>query len=888
MRLIKKTQVLILFAVLFLSANIAQGSVPVLQSPVNGTVCVAEDSIRFEWTRPQFHYHSRLIIARDANFQQIAIDRDSIIGVFTDVRNLPLGTQHFWKIITTPGSGNDTTTAHSSVWTFTTRQGAPPLVSPDDDVNCITRFNTFIWDTIPGAFHYRLEYSTVEDFADSVTTFVNFIVGDRVTVNDLKYNTKYWWRVRGNFTNCSGYWSDVRTFRTKPAIVKLLAPQNNAQGLPLFANGFPFNLDLRWNVAPNAVRYEVQLSDSANFNNLIVDEIVIGDTLFSVVDTLVEIYNKYYWWRVRAVVELTPGVECTLDWSDVYSFKTPYRKATSQTPQDEQTCVSLEVALTWKPITATSGYTIQLSSNNLFSDTLHIAKNIPDTITVFTLNRELSDYYWRVRAEDANNIGYWSNAFKFRTTLLPPVALSPADSATGVARMVNFNWTEKDTNAVYRLQVADDMAFANLLLDTNGLNKAEFDFFVQQFNKQYYWRIKVFNQSCESGWSDVFTFKTFIQPPVLTAPVDSATKVAIYPTFTWDHVIGAQTYEIQIDTSLAFANHFGRIGIPNNEVRLQTELDENTRYFWRVRASNSEGRSDWSEVFTFKTTFILPSQPELHLPMNAAVKLPIEEVLLEWHPTFKAKRYHLQVTDQSQFVSLLVDTLGVLDTSFTLKNLRNYTVYKWRVRAENEGGFSEWSPVYYFRTINVLPTSPATLVAPANTAINQPVNIKLSWLEVTNAEAYIVQIATDDTFNNIVEEDKNLFVLFKNIYNLNYSTKYYWRVKAWNETGEGPWSEVYSFTTAPFVSVQDELIEKYQLSVYPNPATEILRFDLNLDVPSNIQIVMMDISGKEVIRTTRNSSGNIELNVSNLPAGSYIWSINVNNEVINGKVTISK
>jgi len=888
MRLINKTKVLILFAVLVFSAKIAYSNVPVLTHPVNRTVCAPVDSIRFQWVRPQFHYYSHIIIARDANFQQIVFDRDSIIGVFADVRNLPLGTQHFWKIITSPGSGNDTTTAHSSVWTFTTRQPAPPLVSPSGNVHCISRFNTFIWNTLPGAFHYRLEYSTVEDFADSVTTFHNYVVGDRITVNDLKYNTRYWWRVRGNFTNCSGYWSDVRTFVTKPAVVNLLTPANNAQGLPLFASGFPFNLNLRWNVVPNTVRYEVQLSDSVNFSNLIVNEIVIGDTLFSVVDTLGEIYNKYYWWRVRAIVVLSPGVECPLDWSNVNSFKTPYKKAIAQTPQNEQTCVSLEVAMTWKPITGASGYTIQLSRNDIFSDTLHLAKNITDTITVFTLNRELSDYFWRVRAEDANNIGYWSNAFKFRTTLLPPTEINPVDSSTGIARLVNFTWVEKDTNAVYRLQVSDDAGFTTSLLDTNGLNKANFTFFVPQFNKNYYWRVKIFNQGCESGWSKVFTFKTFIQPPVLTAPKDSALAVAVFPTFTWDHVVGAQTYEIQIDKSLSFANSFGRIGIPNNEVRLVNELNENTRYFWRVRASNSEGRSDWSKVFTFVTAFILPDMPELHLPMNAAVKLPIEEVLLQWHPTFKAKRYHLQVTDQAQFVSLIVDTLGVIDTSYSFKNLRNYTVYKWRVRAENEGGFSDWSPVYYFRTINVLPTAPPTLVAPANTAINQPVNIKLSWLEVTNAEAYVIQISTGQNFTNIVVEDKNLYVLFKNIYNLDHETEFFWRVKGWNETGEGPWSQTYRFTTAKFVSVQDELIEKYQLSVYPNPATDLLRFDMNLKASGSVRVVLMDMSGKEVLSNTFNINNNNEINVSSLPGGTYLWAINLNNEVIHGKIVIIK
>src|SRR5690606_27075639 len=125
-----------------------------------------------------------------------------------------------------------------------------------------------------------------------------------------------------------------------------------------------------------------------------------------------------------------------------------------------------------------------------------------------------------------------------------------------------------------------------------------------------------------------------------------------------------------------------------------------TIYYWRLRAINEEGTSDWSSVFTFTTGFFLPETPVLISPENESKKHPINGLKLVWHSAHRAQTYQLQVTNLADFSQqLVVNVTDLIDTTYILNNLENYTVYLFRVRAVNQGGFSDWSVPFAFRTI---------------------------------------------------------------------------------------------------------------------------------------------------------------------------------------------
>lgn len=96
-----------------------------------------------------------------------------------------------------------------------------------------------------------------------------------------------------------------------------------------------------------------------------------------------------------------------------------------------------------------------------------------------------------------------------------------------------------------------------------------------------------------------------------------------------------------------------------------------------------------------------------------------------------------------------------------------------------------------------LPSAPGkvTLVSPANGALNVSTVLPLSWQQATGATSYTVEVATDPAMNNIVST-QHTGLLTTTPDTLSGGVTYYWDVTASNGTGNGPSSDVWSFTTA--------------------------------------------------------------------------------------------
>ncbi|MEZ4839262.1 S8 family serine peptidase [Flavobacterium sp.] len=88
-------------------------------------------------------------------------------------------------------------------------------------------------------------------------------------------------------------------------------------------------------------------------------------------------------------------------------------------------------------------------------------------------------------------------------------------------------------------------------------------------------------------------------------------------------------------------------------------------------------------------------------------------------------------------------------------------------------------------------------ISPANGQTAVTASVNLSWEEDINAENYLVEVATDVTFNTIIwsENTENSTIT---ITDLNSQTIYYWRVKPSNRCGEASEFTVSSFQTGIF------------------------------------------------------------------------------------------
>ena len=116
---------------------------------------------------------------------------------------------------------------------------SPSLINPPHQSNSVPVDNKFIWSASPCSPTYRIQISKDSVFYDIViaATGLNDTTYD---VNNLEYNTSYFWRVNASLSQQTSQWSDTGKFITKTAPGIFEYPSNNNK-LNLSASPNPFN-----------------------------------------------------------------------------------------------------------------------------------------------------------------------------------------------------------------------------------------------------------------------------------------------------------------------------------------------------------------------------------------------------------------------------------------------------------------------------------------------------------------------------------------------------------------------------------------------------------------------------------------------------------------------
>ena len=113
--------------------------------------------------------------------------------------------------------------------------------------------------------------------------------------------------------------------------------------------------------------------------------------------------------------------------------------------------------------------------------------------------------------------------------------------------------------------------------------------------------------------------------PVLASPEDAAIHIAIDTILSWSGTNGAETYHIQLSSDADFTHLIvDSSGVAATSLEVNG-LESLTTFYWRVRAVNGSGTSEWSEVWSF-TTFDVTSVDRF------AGDIPAEYVLNQNYP----------------------------------------------------------------------------------------------------------------------------------------------------------------------------------------------------------------------------------------------------------------
>ncbi len=854
---------------------------PQLSYPGNNAICVDYANTIFSWQTLSAADGYVLEIASDAAFSSIVHTENvspgsassaTITGVLIE------NTDYWWRVTADYTGLCGSSSTFSEARAFHTEADPPTLSAPAVNATCILPGAVFDWSDVVGVTSYELEYSTSTTFSPVQSDIISGIPSSTYTyVNgDFDYAETYFWRVRGVFTSgCKTDWSSSSTFSTGEAPVALTTPLNDAKGVSL-------NPSLVWQSAPpHPDSYDLQVSQSSVYSTFIYNETGIAPsstvtTTFALTDPTLQYQTKYYW-RVRAHYGA-----CTTEWSESRTFTTVYPSILLQEPPNGMNCVDLATNFKWVPSPPATSYRLQVSEHSDMSDPEVDTAGIANIEFLAELTKGNIYYYWRVRAEDAYSTGNWSEIRSYRSAYAPPTLVSPKNDSAGLPIEVTFTWTSIASNARYYFELDTDPGFANPVVIQDNIVGTSTKIKLNDYFQTYYWRVRGSVVGCASDWSAVYTFSTKLDAPVLTSPVNNATKVSTFPVFRWNKVTGATSYILDISVSTDFSqqNLVQTVNVKNNSGSVLKGLAENASYYWRVRALNERGESPFSATWKFTTGKAAPATPVLESPANNSEFLPTT-VTLKWKATLNALSYNLEVSDNENFVNPIYDETGINQLSFEVTNLKNLTRYYWRVQAVGETGSSAWTNPWNFQTITKVPQSKPNLVSPKDGLEGIPTVVKLVWDPVLSATSYELQVATNSSFSTgtIVFSDDAVGAAFKYVTNLETGKTYYWRVRGKNMAGPGPWSDIWSCTTT-VVSVKDEMELKYDITATPNPVAENAVLSFNLPNEEQVTVKVYNMIGRhvatlingEVLQSGYNS---VNWQPGNLEEGTYIFNITI-------------
>jgi hypothetical protein len=367
--------------------------------------------------------------------------------------------------------------------------------------------------------------------------------------------------------------------------------------------------------------------------------------------------------------------------------------------------------------------------------------------------------------------------------------------------------------------------------------------------------------------------------PVLENPPDQMTGGSPSPYLVWRSVAGAVSYQVQVSTSSGFSPLVVDEAALADTIYGASGLSDNTQYYWRARANAVGSASAWSAPWSFITAPGPADAPLLVSPPTGDSGVAVAPLFV-WHRASGATSYSLQVSTVWDFASTAVSTQSITDTFYTASGLTTGTHYFWHVNALKAGGTTDWSTSWEFVTAPDLPSA-VVLVAPLSGDTVRVDSCRLLWrTSAPRVNTYRLELATDSSMAGAFV-DSTLWDTTTMARFLQNSTTYWWRVKAKNLAGWGPWSAKRSFRVEMPVGARAPATYSV-VAAGVGGSAGLIRY--GVPVRSYVRVVIYDMRGREVLRLADGvqSAGyhTVALRPSAVSVGQYVVELRAGERVV--------
>ena len=522
---------------------------------------------------------------------------------------------------------------------------------------------------------------------------------------------------------------------------------------------------------------------------------------------------------------------------------------------------------------------------------------------------------------------------------VPPLLVSPIDSASGLSTNPTFVWNEAAGALTYHLQVSTRSTFDTLIADHTGIQGLTQKVTGLAVGQKYCWRVRGANDEGSSGWSAVRSFTTateFVTVVVMTNPPDLAFSVdgVVYHDslaqvwgrgsphtiaasasqtagagmqYAWnrwsdggpiDHSVNPSkdtTYTVFFNAQykLTMTAAAGGSVSPSSGWKKSGEAVNilaipaagygfaewhgtgNGQYSGVSPAATITIYSPISEVASFAEVSQIP-RPVSPNHMVAGLDTP---VTVRWTRPAGATSFHLQVGGDSTFtVGLILPDYPTVDTFVVLRSLSFLTSYWWRVNAYNAAiGVSGYSQAWEFSTGLPLP-GVVTLLEPLLQSVVNADTLRMRWGSTGPfVDRYWLEYGIDSVFT-VKAIDSILTDTTTVIRSMAKNMEHFWRVRAHNLTGWGPYSSKGHFLRS-LTSAEEQLegvpATWVLMQNYPNPFNPNTTIQFGIPWRSQVRVTVWNTLGEQVAQLIdgelEGGYHTVRFEAANLSSGLYFY-----------------
>ncbi|MBK8551555.1 MAG: CHRD domain-containing protein [Ignavibacteria bacterium] len=699
-------------------------------------------------------------------------------------------------------------------------------------------------------------------------------------------------------------------------------------------------IDFSWKSSINAKSYKLQISTDINFSSIVFNDSVLADT-FATVSTLSP--DLTYYWKVSGRND-----SMYFTYSDIWIFRTGSVQAVLDYPPDSASYVPLPITFSWHSagtaaspgpvilaseksdniflkenfnsgtlmteVNTGSGvrYRLDIANDPDFTGIIYTDSTITDTFRIVNNIVSNAAYYWKVTPILDSVFTSSSGVRSFNTYPAPLILSSPGNNANNVPFNVKCIWYKNSQALTYRLQVASDQNFSNIIFNDSAITDSFKTIGSLIPDTRYYWKVSAKNDSEYFSFSPQWSFTTM---GILISPVNNSFNNPVNTNFKWHKADSAVNYVLQVSTDPSLSNLIINDSTLTDTFKTITGLINSTTYYWRIKVKYLSGNIFLSNTWNFTTTgggLIIIFGTQLSgfsvVPPNSSQGIGavtgtynLSTKILNFDLIFAGllgttTSAHFHGPASSGFNAPVQIEFGGFQTGITSGHYANSYV----LTSEQESQFMDglW---YVDIHTTVFPggeirgqfnEGPLPVELSAFTSNILKDKVTLNWstsIEINNAGFDIERSSAESEWiktGSVAGNGSTISIKNYSFSERLNSGKYNYRIKQTDFNG--------NFT---YFNLTDEvevgMPNKYSLSQnYPNPFNPVTKIDFELPDDGKISLVVYDISGR-VVSTLINefkTAGyhTVDFTASNLASGIYFYMIGAGDFQMTRKMMILK